>query len=62
MKSILIEPATNGWIVKAYDPLELRSGVTAADSVAVFNKVEDLQAALPTLLAQPMVVATEPTC
>jgi len=54
MKSLLIETVTNGWIVKAYDPRDIWSGVST-DTVAVFNKVEDLQAALPALLIDPQI-------
>jgi len=60
MKSLLIETVTNGWIVKAYERLDPCCS-TAYDMVAVYNKVEDLQAALPALLIEPKIKKTEPT-
>jgi hypothetical protein len=43
---ITIQTVPNGWIVREIDFMEHR----APRVLAVFNKLEDLQAALPTLL------------
>ena len=44
-RGILIAPAPNGWVVR-----EDCYGMTVPRVLAVFNKLEDLHAALPALL------------
>lgn len=46
---ITIMPAPNGWIVREQN-CAWPGGIP--DTLAVFNKLEDLQAALPALLGQ----------
>lgn len=47
MKTILIEPVSNGWIVRHYQPDVLWR---ETDVTHVFNNLDDLMAAMPELL------------
>jgi len=51
MKDLMVERAVNGWIVR---PRIWEPGVcAAAESMHVYTRIEDLQAALPALLGVP---------
>ena len=54
MKTILIERVSNGWIARPFQPC---SNWTTKEqgSISVFRTIEELQAALPSLLAEPIV-------
>lgn len=49
MKSLLIETVSNGWIVRPFQPCDNWVS-TERPEIAVFTKIEDLQAAIPELL------------
>lgn len=58
MKTILIETVTNGWIVRPFSPgCDWAQGEKS--SIAVFTKIEDLQSAIPILLADEFVQPTQ---
>lgn len=55
MKTLLIETVTNGWIVRPFSPC--RDWVVAdRPEIAVFNRMIDLQTALPDLLAEEKLI------
>jgi hypothetical protein len=56
MKTLLIEQVSNGWIVKPLDYRGAQAGFTQyPPEIAVFRTIEELQKALPELLAEPVV-------
>lgn len=50
MKTILIEEVSNGWIVRNHDPFSLNPSYKPGE-IHVFQSIEELQNALPDLLA-----------
>lgn len=59
MKTLLIETVTNGWIVRPFSPC--RDWVVAdRPAIAVFNRMIDLQEALPDLLAADANLMSKP--
>lgn len=50
MKTILIEEVANGWIVTNNDPAFVATRCKSVD-IHVYQSIEDLQKALPELLA-----------
>lgn len=50
VKTILIEEVANGWIVRNYDPAFSTTSYKSLD-IHVYQSIEDLQNALPELLA-----------
>lgn len=58
MKDIIIETVKNGWIVT--ERFACRN--VADNPMAVYNRIEDLQAALPALLGSDTSTVAPPLC
>lgn len=50
MKTLMIEAVSNGWLVRPFQPVADWHCATDRPAIAVYNRLEDLQADLPKLL------------